>query len=591
MRILIVGGGGREHALAWKLAQSPRVTRLFAAPGSAAIARHAECIAWGGNTAAGHAALADFAQRDRIDLVVVGPEDPLVAGLADALQARGLRVFGPEGAAARLEGSKVFAKAFMARHGIPTAAYRTFAKLPDALAYVDTLPGKFVVKASGLAAGKGVTVCANRAQGRQALRRMMGERVFGDAGNEVVIEGFLAGEEASFLVLAAGEDFLVLPCCQDHKPVGDLDRGPNTGGMGAYAPTPLVTAEVEARVLERIVRPALRGMAAEGHPYRGVLYCGLMIERGEPSVVEFNCRFGDPECEVQMLLLESDLLDLLEAVVDGTLAQARPRWAPGAAACVVMAAPGYPGPPKKGLPIRGLGAVPDSATRVVFHSGTGRSGSSWVTSGGRVLTVTARGDDLRQALQRAYAGVARIGWEGAVLRRDIGLKGLLRQRGGRAQVSVAIYGPAAGRSQADRIARELRGFGIGSVRIVPKGKPVRWSAAALRHRSAGIEACVLLPGLRFDAALAAESAGLPVIGVGLPQPAQRPVRKVLRGKRARGNEALAGPVQAWAEDPAAAARHLVALFAIKYPDVQARLQLAQLQTAPPEPDPSRRTGR
>jgi phosphoribosylamine--glycine ligase len=564
MKLLIVGGGGREHALAWKLAQSARVSRLIVSPGSAAIARHAECV-----PLESHAALADYAAREGVDLVLVGPEAPLVEGLADRLQARGVKVFGPSRAAAQLEGSKAFAKAFMQRHGIPSAAHRTFTRLADALGYVDTLRGRFVVKASGLAAGKGVTVCANRAAGRRALRQAMDERVFGDAGSEVVVESFLRGEEASYFVIADGEDFLVLPCCQDHKPVGDLDRGPNTGGMGAYAPTPLLTPEVEARVLEEVVRPTLRGMSAEGHPYRGVLYVGLMIDGGRPSVVEYNCRFGDPECEVQMLLLESDLLDVLEAAVSGGLSRIRPRWHGGAAACVVLAAPDYPGPVQRDLPIRGLDAVPDSDTRVVFHSGTALRtasprGRQWVTRGGRVLTLAARGDDLRQALQRAYAGAERISWPGVILRHDIGLKGLLRQTGGRPALSVGIYGRPAHRAQADRIAKHLKRFGIGAVKALSKSKAAVSRATLAQHREAGVEAIVLLPGARLEPTGWAGDADLPIVAVGHAGAAG--------GRHGRS----AGPVPVRAATAEDAAAHLARCLALKYPDVEARLKLAKL---------------
>lgn len=546
MKALIVGGGGREHALAWKLSRSPRLSRLYAAPGSAAMAPLAECVAL-----EGHEAIAAFARREDIGLVVVGPEAPLVDGIADVLRARGVRVFGPSRAAAQLEGSKAFAKAFMARHGIPSAAYRTASRLPEALAYVESLPGRFVVKASGLAAGKGVTVCDNREQGREALRRIMEERIFGASGSEVVIEEFLRGEEASFFVVTDGQGFVGLPTCQDHKPVGDLDRGSNTGGMGAYAPAPVVTTEVEERVIERIVRPTLRGMAAEGHPYRGVLYVGLMVDEGQPRVVEYNCRFGDPECEVQMLLLDSDLLDLLEAAADGSVAGIEPVWHAGAAACVVMAAPGYPDAPRKGLPIQGLDGLPESQTRVAFHSGTARRDGQWFTQGGRVLTVAARGVDLRQALRRAYAGVARIGYAGALVRRDIGLKGLLRQRAGRPEASVAIL--AAVRTPAAAAAAQaLEKFGLGTVQAL--GLEGRELTVWLREQEAqGIEVLIAL-----DEPLAAQLTGqtpLPVIAVG-----GTPV-----------------PGAAGAGSPERAAWLAARILALKYPDVQARLQIAQLE--------------
>jgi hypothetical protein len=395
----------------------------------------------------------------------------------------------------------------------------------------------------------------------------MGERVFGDAGEEVVVENFLAGEEASYFVVSDGQDFLVLPCCQDHKAVGDLDRGPNTGGMGAYGPAPVLTPEVEARVLEAIVRPTLRGMAAEGLPYRGVLYVGLMIDKGRPSVVEYNCRFGDPECEVQMLLLESDLLELLEAAASGNVAGLKPRWRAGAAACVVMAAPDYPGPVRSGLRISGLEGVPDSETRVVFHSGTARSGGQWVTQGGRVLAVTARGDDLRQALRRAYAGAGSISWEGAILRHDIGLKGLLRMRAGRPAVSVALYGIPSDRSQADRIVKVLREFGIGA-KFLPKSQPSSWASTFAAHRETGVEALALLPGIRSRGDRFAEDGDLPIVVVGKPS---------ARSSRSRHGSP---PVRVWAESPEDAAHHLVQCLALKYPDVQARLLLSRLKVTP-----------
>jgi phosphoribosylamine---glycine ligase len=545
MKLLIVGGGGREHALAWKLAQSPRVTRLYATPGSAAIAAIAECVPLDGADA-----IAAFALRSGIDLVVVGPEAPLVAGLSDVLRAKGLRVFGPSKAAAQLEGSKAFAKAFMARQGIPTASHRTFTHLADAIAHVQTQRGPFVVKASGLAAGKGVTVCTSQAQGLEFLQRIMSDRIFGEAGSEVVIEGFLAGEEASFFVITDGTDFIVLPNCQDHKPIGELDQGPNTGGMGAYAPAPIVTPEVERRVIDTIVRPTLRGMAAEGCPFRGVLYVGLMIDQGDPQVVEYNCRFGDPECEVQMLLLESDLLDLLEAAADGSVSGLQPRWRPGSAACVVMAAPGYPEDPKKGLPIHGLETLPVTDTCVAFHSGTAKTGGQWVTQGGRVLTVTARGGDLRQALRQAYAGVAQLGWEGVQVRRDIGLKGLKRLRGGRPELGVALL--ARGEDPATQALLEaLARFDLRAAQgELVQGQPL---VAWLREQEArGAEVLMVLGVVQDDLA------GL----TALPIITASPVSIPGAASAASAEEA------AWL-----AAR----ILALKYPDVQARVQTAQLE--------------
>jgi len=422
MKVLIIGSGGREHALAWKLARSPRRPTLYASPGSAAIARLATCV-----PLAGEQAICDFARTEGVDLTVVGPEAPLVAGLADRMGAQGLRVFGPSRAAAALEGSKTFAKAFMARHGIPTAPFAVATSLAEALAHIERTEGPYVVKADGLAAGKGVSICADRPAARAALTAMMGDRVFGEAGAQVVLEGFMTGEEASYFVITDGESYVAFPPAQDYKRIGDGDRGPNTGGMGAYCPAPVVTPEVERRVLAEIVEPTLRGMAAEGQPYRGVLYVGLMIEEGRPSVVEYNCRFGDPECQPLMLMLESDLLPLLEGAAGAGLPAEPPRWRSGAAACIVMASAGYPGSYATGVPIAGLDDAPDDATACVFHAGTARGEAGWVTAGGRVLGVTAWGEDLAAALAKGYAVVGDISWNGATYRKDIGWRGLGRQ--------------------------------------------------------------------------------------------------------------------------------------------------------------------
>ncbi|MDH5752879.1 MAG: phosphoribosylamine--glycine ligase, partial [Deltaproteobacteria bacterium] len=403
MKILIVGGGGREHSLAWKLSASKKVTRLFASPGSDAIAGCAECVALNGNTE-----IVEFARREKIDLTVVGPEAPLVDGLADEMAAAGLKVFGPSAAAARLEGSKVFAKEFMDRNGIPSAPFGSFDNVEDARRHLETMELPLVIKADGLAAGKGVIICHTSRQAHEALDRIMVEQAFGGAGSRVVIEGFLRGEEASFFVITDGKDFIAFPPCQDHKPIGDLDTGPNTGGMGAYCPAPVVTPEVERLVVEQVVRPTLQGMAAEGHPYTGVLYVGLMIHQGQPAVVEYNCRFGDPECQPLMMMLESDLADLLLASVEGRLGEAEPRWSSGAAVCVVMASGGYPEAYAKGHIITGLENAPQTEGLMVFHAGTRRDPGtgSWSNNGGRVLGVTARQDTLGSALEVAYNAVA-----------------------------------------------------------------------------------------------------------------------------------------------------------------------------------------
>jgi phosphoribosylamine---glycine ligase len=424
MRILIIGGGGREHALCYALAQSARRPTLYCAPGNAGTADLAENVPLRDTDVEG---LLAFAQEHAIDLTIVGPEAALVAGIVDRFEEVGLRVVGPSAAAARLEGSKTFANAFMERHGIPTAAGRTFEarRYDEAVAFVEQGRFPVVLKADGLAAGKGVHICETADGAREALRLMLLDDAFGEAGERVVVEEFLEGEEASVFVLTDGTDYVLLPPAQDHKRIGEGDTGPNTGGMGAYAPAPLVTPSVLRAVEERIVRPTLAGMEAEGTPYRGVLYCGLMISDAGPSVVEFNCRFGDPEAQVVLPLLASDAVDLFEAVADRRLAEVEVALGDETAACVVLAAAGYPGAVERGRPISGVEAIPDGV--VVFHAGTARGeDGALVTAGGRVLGVTGFGPDLQRALDRAYAGVDAITFEGMQFRSDIGQKGLRR---------------------------------------------------------------------------------------------------------------------------------------------------------------------
>ena len=421
MRILVVGGGGREHALVWKIAQSPLVTELYCAPGNAGIAGLAACVPVAADDIAG---LLDFARQSGIDLTVVGPEAPLVAGISDAFQEAGQAVFGPARAAAQLEGSKVFAKEIMQRAGIPTARYATFTAAAPALAYLAEHPGPVVVKADGLAAGKGVVVAADPAAARDAVTAMFGGR-FGAAGKRVIIEEYLEGEEVSILALSDGETVVPLLPSQDHKRAGEGDSGPNTGGMGAYAPVPFYNTALAAQVEEEVLRPVVRAMAAAGHPYRGVLYAGLMLTREGPKVLEFNCRFGDPETQPLMLLLESDLVELMLAASNNELAGTRVSWHPGAAAGVVLAAKGYPGPYRKGDPIGGLEQLPEGVE--AFHAGTDLVDGRVVTAGGRVLCVTARGEDLRTALERAYDGVRAIHFDGMHYRRDIGHRALSGQ--------------------------------------------------------------------------------------------------------------------------------------------------------------------
>ena len=422
MRILIVGSGGREHALAWALARSPQQPELFIAPGNAGTATLGRNLAIAADDVA---ALRDFALDEHVDLTLVGPEVPLVAGIVDAFEAANLPVVGPTAAAARLEGSKAFAKAFMQRYGIPTAAHRTFTidSYDDALAYLDELGAPVVVKASGLAAGKGAVVCAPRVEARATVDEILRENAFGAAGDEVVIEAFMEGEEASVFALTDGEHYVLMSPAQDHKRIGEGDTGPNTGGMGAYAPAPVVTGSLLTRVCREIIEPTLAGMAAEGHPYRGILYCGLMVTAEGPKVVEFNCRLGDPEAQVVLPMLEGDLVAVFQKLAEGRLREVSLRTRAGAAACVVLASGGYPGSYEKGFPIHGLDEAAGEDV-VVFHAGTRRDGDQVVTAGGRVLGVTALGDDLAEALAKAYVAVEAIRFEGRQYRRDIGRKGL-----------------------------------------------------------------------------------------------------------------------------------------------------------------------
>lgn len=428
MKILVIGSGGREHALAWKLAQSTRVSDVLVAPGNAGTATEAKCR----NVPAKVGdidRLLQIAQDEGVALTVVGPEVPLVAGVVDRFRAAGLKIFGPTAAAAQLEGSKAYAKDFLARHGIPTAFYAVHHEVGAALAYVREKGAPIVVKADGLAAGKGVIVAMTQAEAEAAVRDMLSGNAFGDAGARVVIEEFLEGEEASFISMVDGTTALPMATSQDHKRVGDGDTGPNTGGMGAYSPAPVVTAEVHARVMREVVEPTVRGMAADGIPFTGFLYAGLMIDAsGAPKVIEFNVRFGDPETQPVMLRLQSDLVDLIEAALDERLDAVQAQWDPRPSLGVVMASRPYPDTPVSGEVIEGLGAVPDDA--VVFHAGTVLDAHGHVLSaGGRVLCVAALGDSVRDAQQRAYRAVDRIHWTHEFHRRDIGWRAIAREEG------------------------------------------------------------------------------------------------------------------------------------------------------------------
>jgi phosphoribosylamine--glycine ligase len=426
MNILLLGSGGREHALAWKMAASPLADRLTCAPGNAGIAREAECVAL---DIADHAAVIAFCNSSKIDFVVVGPEAPLVAGIVDDLEAAGIKAFGPSKAAARLEGSKGFTKDLCRDNGIPTAAYERFSAAEPAKAYARRQVGPIVVKADGLAAGKGVIVAPGAAEAEAAIDMMFGGGL-GGAGAEVVIEEFLEGEEASFFALCDGETAIPLAAAQDHKRAFDGDTGPNTGGMGAYSPAPVMTPQMIARTMDEIVRPTLRAMKAMGAPYKGVLFAGLMIGKDGPTLIEYNARFGDPETQVLMLRLMSDLVPALIASRDGQLKSFDLRWYPDAALTVVMAAKGYPGSYARGSAIEGLEAAAQVEGVEIFHAGTRAEGGEILANGGRVLNVTARGKNVSEAQSRAYQAIDRIRWPDGFCRRDIGWQAVKRERGG-----------------------------------------------------------------------------------------------------------------------------------------------------------------
>ena len=425
MKILVIGGGGREHALAWKLAQSPRVSEVLVAPGNAGTATEPRCrnVPVAATDLDG---LLQLVRAEGVSVTVVGPEAPLVAGVVDRFRAAGHRIFGPTAAAARLEGSKAFAKDFLARHGIPTAHYAVHTEVDQALAYVRDKGAPIVIKADGLAAGKGVIVAMTLEEAELAVRDMLAGNAFGDAGARVVIEEFLDGEEASFISLVDGTTALPMATSQDHKRVGDGDTGPNTGGMGAYSPAPVVSDEVHARIMREVVEPTVRGMAADGVPFTGFLYAGLMIDRdGAPKVIEFNVRFGDPETQPIMMRLQSDLLELVEAAIAGRLAGREAQWDPRPCLGVVMAAEGYPDRPRTGDVI-GSWDVPEPDDTKVFHAGTRQVDGQVVTAGGRVLCVCALGEDIQAAQRRAYEAVAQISWHGEFHRHDIGWRALGR---------------------------------------------------------------------------------------------------------------------------------------------------------------------
>lgn len=421
MIVLVVGGGGREHALVWNILQSSRVDKVFCAPGNGGIAQIVECVNIRATDVKG---LAQFAKKKRIDLTVVGPELPLTLGIVDRFREKGLFIFGPDQKAAEIEGSKGFSKELMAKYRIPTAEYRSFENAERAVEHIHKKEPPFVLKADGLAAGKGVLICKSRGEAFEGVERIMKQKVFGDAGSRLVIEEFLAGEEVSVLAITDGEDLVTLPAVQDHKAIFEGDKGPNTGGMGAYAPAPVVNAKLLEVITKKILVPTIQGMKAEGRPYRGVLYAGLMITSGGPKVLEFNCRFGDPEVQAILPLVETDLVELMMASIEGRVRDVSLKLRDGAAVCVVMASGGYPGSYEKRKIIHGLDEV-DSGI-LVFHAGTRFERKELITSGGRVVGVTAVGKDIQSAVEKVYKAVGKITFDGAYYRRDIGHRALKR---------------------------------------------------------------------------------------------------------------------------------------------------------------------
>ena len=421
MKILVIGSGGREHALVWKISQSKRVSKIYNAPGSAAIAEFATLAPIGVDRIE---QLADFAAEEKIDLTVVGPELPLTLGISDLFESRSLNIFGPNKAAAQLEGSKAFAKEILRESEIPTAAFGTFSDALSAKAYLAGQKPPYVIKADGLAAGKGVLICADRQSAEAAIEEILVRKAFGEAGEKVVIEEFLDGEEASFMALTDGEHIVPLASSQDHKRLCDHDQGPNTGGMGAYSPAPVVTPAIHERIVGDILTPLLAGLRRRGIRYRGVIYVGLMITENGPKVLEFNARFGDPECQPIMMRLKSDLIPLLEATIDGKLDRVQAEWYDDPAVCVVLCASGYPGAYDNGKEISGLDKLKNWADGFVFHAGTTLDNGRWVTTGGRVLGVTARGKKIAEAVDGVYRAVGQISWDGMHYRKDIAHRAL-----------------------------------------------------------------------------------------------------------------------------------------------------------------------
>jgi phosphoribosylamine--glycine ligase len=511
MKILVIGGGGREHTLVWKIAQSPKVKKIYCAPGNAGIADRATCLPL---DAEDIQPLVTFAKEENIDLTIVGPEGPLAKGIVDIFQNEGLNIFGASQKAARIESSKSFAKNLMLKYGIPTAKGQMFTSYKKAEHYIRKTGAPIVVKADGLAAGKGVIVCDTESKAIDALKQIMITRAFGDAGDKVLIEECLFGEEASFLAFTDGKTVLPLPSSQDHKPIFDNDEGPNTGGMGAYSPAPVVDRHIHNKIMEEIMIPAIRGMEAEGSPYKGVLYAGLMIDKDQVNVLEFNGRFGDPEAQPLLIRMKNDIVPILEAVISGKLHEYRLEIDERPSVCVVMASGGYPGSYKKGMPISGLPDARRMRDVVVFHAGTALKNGKTVSSGGRVLGVTALGDSIAKAISKAYQAVSKISWKDVYYRSDIGEKALKRLEQ-TPEVGI-VMGSDSDAAIMDETAKILKKFGIPFQMTVASAhrSPERVVEFTSSARSRGIK--VIIAGAGHAAHLAgvvAAHTSLPVIGV------------------------------------------------------------------------------
>ncbi|MBU1568266.1 MAG: phosphoribosylamine--glycine ligase [Proteobacteria bacterium] len=516
MKILVVGSGGREHALVWKIKQSKKVEKVYCAPGNAGISRMADCV---DIAVTDVDALMKFARKEGIGLTVVGPESSLVSGIVDVFEANGLRIFGPSQKAAELEGSKIFCKEFFKKYNIPTAAFAVFTDAKKAKKYIDGCGAPLVVKADGLAAGKGVIVAKTVEEAKQAVDYIMTEKAFGSAGDRIIVEACLVGEEASYIAFTDGKTVLPLPTSQDHKAIFENDQGSNTGGMGAYSPAPVVTSEIADFVMNRIMLPTIKGMEAEGRPYKGMLYAGLMISENDINVLEFNCRFGDPEAQPLLMRLKSDIVDIFESTIDRTLAQVEMKIDPRPTVCVVMAAGGYPGSYENGKTIKGLGKAAECRGVEVFHAGTARKHGRCVTNGGRVLGVTAIGKDLQEAISRAYVAADLIRWTNCYFRRDIGAKALRRRAVSTKKPLVGIVmGSDSDLSVMNNAADFLKSMDICCEMTVASAHrtPERATEYAKTAQQRGIK--VIIAGAGMAAHLAgvlSSHTDLPVIGVPL----------------------------------------------------------------------------